>query len=175
MLRRILRFLFAVPPKPPSARKSPVKRPSQRTPTPKSKQRSVPKGTPTNPLVGPCYVIDGDTISIRSVRIRLWGIDAPEMDHPWGKKSKWALVQLTRNQNIRAVFDGSASHDRAVAKCYLPDGTDLSAELVKQGLALDWPKFSGGAYAKLEPTGVRKKLWRADARMKGRYPPGSTH
>lgn len=35
-------------------------------------------------------------------------------------------------------------------------------------MALDWPKFSGRAYTHLEPAGVRKKLWLADARQKGR-------
>ena len=49
----------------------------------------------------------------------------------------------------------------------MPDGRDLSAELVKQGLALDWPKFSGGCYAALEVPDVRRKLWLAAARQKG--------
>jgi endonuclease YncB( thermonuclease family) len=31
-------------------------------------------------LVGTARVIDGDTIAIAGVRIRLWGIDAPERD-----------------------------------------------------------------------------------------------
>lgn len=45
----------------------------------------------------------------------------------------------------------------------------LKAELmVKQGLAIDWPKFSGGAYRYLEVPDARKKMWLADARQKGR-------
>jgi hypothetical protein len=40
--------------------------------------------------------------------------------------------------------------------------------MVKTGLAIDWAKFSGGVYRKLEPDRVRKKLWLADARQKGR-------
>ena len=54
-----------------------------------------------------------------------------------------------------------------VAKCYLKDGRDLSAEMVKLDLAIDWPKFSGGVYGSMEITDVRKKLWLADARQKG--------
>jgi micrococcal nuclease len=120
---------------------------------------------------GPAWVIDGDTLDIRGMRIRLAGVDAPEMDQPYGKTAKWALVKLCKGQEIRAVFDGDLSHDRTVATCYLPDGRDLSAEMVKAGLAIDWPKFSRGKYAGLEPAGIRKKLWRCDARQKGRMPP----
>ena len=121
---------------------------------------------------GRAWVIDGDTIDIGGTRIRLSGIDAPEMDHPYGKSAKWALVQMCKGQEVCAVFDGDLSHDRTVATCYLPDGRDLSAEMVKAGMAIDWRKFSGGKYAGLEVPGIRKKLWRCDARQKGRMPPG---
>ena len=122
-------------------------------------------------LRGRAWVIDGDTIDIGGTRIRLYGIDAPEMDHPYGKSAKWALVQMCKGQEVRAVFDGSLSHDRTVATCYLPDGRDLSAEMVKAGMAIDWRKFSRGKYAGLEVEGIRKKLWRCDARQKGQMPP----
>jgi endonuclease YncB( thermonuclease family) len=51
-----------------------------------------------------------------------------------------------------------------VARCYLPDDRDLSAEMVKQGLAIDGSKFSGGKYRSLERPDARRKLWLADAR-----------
>lgn len=126
------------------------------------------------PIVGRAWVVDGDTIKINNQQIRLYGIDAPEMEHPYGPKSKWAMVALCKGQEITAIPDGSSSHDRCVARCYLPDGRDLSAELVKQGLAIDWPKFSGGEYTKFEAEGVRKKLWRAHNRQVGKYVPPYT-
>jgi micrococcal nuclease len=122
-------------------------------------------------LRGPAWVIDGDTLDIAGTRIRLAGIDAPEMDHPSGKSAKWARVNLCKGQVVRAVFDGDLSHDRTVATCYLSDGRDLSAEMVKAGMAIDWPKFSRGKYSALDLPGIRKKLWRCDARQKGRMPP----
>jgi micrococcal nuclease len=122
-------------------------------------------------LEGKCYVVDGDTIVIGDYNIRLAGIDAPELDHPYGKKSKWHLVNLTKGNRITAVFHGDQTYAREVATCYLPDGRDLSAEMVKAGMAIDWPKFSGGKYRHLEPPEARKLLWRADARQKGRLPP----
>lgn len=75
---------------------------------------------------------------------------------------------MCKGQVITAEISEEMSYDRVVASCYLPDGTDVAAKLVEQGLALDWPKFSGGAYGHLEPPDARKRLWRADARMKGR-------
>ena len=47
-------------------------------------------------------VIDGDTIVINNIRVRLAGIDAPELDHPWGQRSEWGLVQLCKGQTVTA-------------------------------------------------------------------------
>ena len=119
-------------------------------------------------LEGPAYVTDGDTITIQKTQVRLYGIDAPELHHPYGKKANWAMVSLCKGQRIRAEITDEDEYGRTVAKCFLPDGRDLSGELVKQGLAIDWPKFSEGKYSHLEVAGIRKKLWLADARQKGR-------
>lgn len=119
-------------------------------------------------VTGPARIVDGDTIVIKKTQIRLFGIDAPELDHPYGKKAKWALVGLCKGQAVRAEILETDDYGRTVAKCFLPDGSDLSSEMVKQGLAIDWPKFSGGIYSHLEVEGARKKMWLADARQKGR-------
>jgi micrococcal nuclease len=121
-------------------------------------------------ISGRCWVVDGDTIVIDGLNIRLAGIDAPEMDHPFGKNAKWALMNLTKGQIVMAEFCGEQSYSREVATCFLADGRDLSAEMVKAGMAIDWPKFSGGKYRHLEVSDARKKMWRADARQKGRMP-----
>ena len=109
-------------------------------------------------LEGKVHVIDGDTIVIKRTKIRLAGVDAPELDQPWGQMSKWAMVKICKGQNITAKLNGEQSHDRLVGICYLPDGRDIGAELIKQGLALDRSKFSGGKYRHLEPKGARGKL-----------------
>ncbi len=109
-------------------------------------------------IKGTCHVIDGDTIVIGRTKLRLAGVDAPELDMPWGQKSKWAMVELCKGQQITAVCTGEQSYDRLVATCYLPDGRDLGAALIRQGLALDYPHFSGGKYKHLEPKGARRKL-----------------
>ena len=120
------------------------------------------------PLEGPAYVVDGDTIVIQKTQIRLCGVDAPELDHPHGKNAKWALINLCKGKTVRAEVTEQDAYGRTVAKCRLQDGRDLSAEMVKLGLAIDWPKFSNGKYSSMEVPGVRKKLWLADARQKGK-------
>ena len=119
-------------------------------------------------LRGAAYVIDGDSLIIRHREIRLFGVDAPEMKHPYGRQAKWALLSLCRGKTVHAQIIAQDHHGRTVAKCLLDDGRDLSAEMVKLGLALDWPKFSGGVYRALETPDARRKLWLADARQKGR-------
>ncbi|MFZ1679834.1 MAG: thermonuclease family protein [Rhizobiaceae bacterium] len=119
-------------------------------------------------LSGVAYVLDGDTIAVNGTQIRLFGIDAPELDHPYGKNAKWALVKLCKGHTIRAEIIETDDHGRVVAHCFRDDRRDLSAEMVSQGLALDWPKFSGGKYRNLEAADARKRLWLADVRQKGR-------
>ncbi|WP_344846771.1 thermonuclease family protein [Celeribacter arenosi] len=180
MIRLIIRAFFGggqqsrkrtyPPPSRPSApaqsfTSTPTYKPIYRTPAPKPSVQ-VEEPQPAT-ITGKCYVVDGDTIRIGKVSLRLAGIDAPELEHPWGQKAKWELVKLCKGQTITAELEPSISYDRVVATCFLPDGRDLSAEMVKAGLALDWPKFSGGKYAKLEPEGVRKKHWKAAARQRG--------
>jgi micrococcal nuclease len=140
-------------------------------PSPWEPLRQVEEQTGQQIIRGHCWVIDGDTIVINKIHIRLAGIDAPEIDHPYGQNAKRALMHLCRGQVVTAVTDGSTSHERAVATCSLDDGRDLSAEMVRAGLALDWSKHSGGRYRHLEVEGIRKKLWRVEARHKGKMPP----
>ena len=119
-------------------------------------------------LQGKAWVTDGDTIVINKTQIRLYGIDAPELDHPFGQKAKWAMVKLCKGHRIKAVVTDVDHYGRTVAHCTLPDRRDLSAELVKMGLAIDWPKYSDGKYKHLEVAGIRKRLWLADARQTGK-------
>jgi len=119
-------------------------------------------------LSGPAYVIDGDSLVICRTQVRLFGVDAPEINHPYGKKAKWALHGLCKDRLVRAEVTERDAYGRTVARCFLPDGRDLSAEMVRLGLALDWAKFSGGVYRHMETPEARRKLWLADARQKGR-------
>ena len=160
---------FTETPEPLTGSRTPRKAsPQCRTSLPTYDVSGTAQSVTAKELKGAAYVIDGDSIRIKGTEIRLFGVDAPEFSHPYGKKAKWELVRLCKGQPIFAEVVATDDHGRTVAKCSLPDGRDLSAEMVKAGLALDWPKFSGGQYRCLEPADARRKLWLADARQKGR-------
>lgn len=144
----------APPHAPPASAKTANLNPPQ-----KRKDHAPPPPIPASRQIrGRAHVIDGDTIAIERIKIRLAGIDAPELDQPWGQKSKWAMVGLCKGQTIRVELTGETSYDRLVGTCYLPDGRDIGAEIIKQGLALDGGYYSKGKYRHLEPDGVRQKL-----------------
>ncbi len=148
-------------PKPePSVREPKKTEPAKNPSTVKSRpNHAPPPEIPTSrKLYGKAWVIDGDTIAIKRIKIRLAGIDAPELDQPWGQKSKWEMVKICKGKTIHVELTGETSYDRLVGTCYLPDGTDIGAELIKAGLALDGGHFSKGKYRDLEPEGIRKKL-----------------
>lgn len=153
-------------------RSRPVPTPRTRYTTPPlrvvPKQRAARQTEVPASLHGPARIIDGNSLVIQKTQVRLFGVDAPEMDHPHGNNAKWALINLCKGKKIRAEVTQKDIHGRTVARCYLPDGRDLSAEMVRVGFAIDWPKYSGGIYRALEVPDARKKMWLADARQKGR-------
>jgi len=139
----------------------PPKRPTTRRPEQPGNHLQAGRQTPRagiRELRGKPWVIDGDTIVIQQTKIRLAGIDAPELEQPWGQKAKWEMVRICNGQIITARLNGEVSYDRLVATCHLPDGTDIGAEIVRRGLAIDLPHFSGGRYRHLEPPWARRRL-----------------
>ena len=102
-----------------------------------------------------CLVVDvhdGDTLScVDGTRVRLHGIDAPELDHPLGPISRdWLSVRLT-GVTLWCNQRGQ-SYGRVVAICY--DGDfDIAAASVASAMSRDCPPFSGGLYASLETLG----------------------
>ncbi|MBZ9940149.1 excalibur calcium-binding domain-containing protein [Mesorhizobium sp. BR1-1-13] len=109
-------------------------------------------------IVGVASVIDGDTIEIHGQRIRFNGIDAPEsrqycddaksFEYPCGRRSAEALDGfLATSRPVQCTFVAWDRYHRFVGNCRRPDGTSVAAWMVEHGQALDWPRYSHGAYA----------------------------
>ena len=118
-------------------------------------------------LVGQASIIDGDTLAIHGTRIRLWGIDAPESDqlcrnedsehYRCGQKAANDLDAFMARRPVECVEVDRDQYKRAVAVCTVA-GVDLADWLVKNGLALDWPQYSKGAYAAAQSEAKRANL-----------------
>jgi endonuclease YncB( thermonuclease family) len=109
-------------------------------------------------LSGVPRIVDGDTLSIGTTKVRLEGIDAPETDQVClnSKGDRWAcgidardqLVAHIAGRDINCTSHGIDAYRRTLATCYLA-GEDLNAWLVQQGWALAYVKYSS-AYGQAE-------------------------
>lgn len=106
----------------------------------------------------PSYIIDGDTVDINGVRIRLYGIDAPEMKQDGGEEAKIYLTKLLTDAQIEGRFHGKDVYDRTLATLYA-DGQDVCEAMVTYGYAL--ANGRAGLYKKHERKARRSKkgLW----------------
>jgi endonuclease YncB( thermonuclease family) len=108
---------------------------------------------------GQASVIDGDTLEIHGLRIRLWGIDAPEgnqlcrdddgTQYRCGTKAANDLDSFLNKRPIDCVPFSLDQYGRTLALCSI-GGVDLAEWLVRNGLALDWPQYSKGRYEKAQ-------------------------
>ncbi|MER9166181.1 excalibur calcium-binding domain-containing protein [Mesorhizobium australicum] len=121
------------------------------------------------PITGIASVIDGDTIEIHGQRIRFNGIDAPEskqycddakgFEYPCGRRSAEALDGfLAASRPVECTFVTWDRYHRFVGDCRRADGASVAAWMVEHGQALDWPRYSHGAYAAQQAKGEAAKI-----------------
>lgn len=83
-------------------------------------------------------VHDGDTITLQTEaetkKIRLAGIDAPEIKQPYGIESRDALRQGVLNQTVAVDTTKLDKYGRFVGKVLI-DGEDINLKQVSRGLA----------------------------------------
>jgi endonuclease YncB( thermonuclease family) len=93
-----------------------------------------PERAPLAPVNGYARVIDGDSIEIAGVRIRLDGANG----RAWscGMTAADALRRHLRGRELRCELSGRDQFRRMIAVCALADGSDVNAWLVRQGWAL---------------------------------------
>jgi endonuclease YncB( thermonuclease family) len=102
-------------------------------------------------ITGEARVIDGDTVDIGPVRIRLHGIDAPESDQPcaqtdggsWkcGTAATSRLADMIDGHLITCEARDRDAYGRIIGVCF-KDDIDLNALLVREGLAWAYVRFS---------------------------------
>ena len=84
-------------------------------------------------------VSDGDTITVLQnrtpIKVRLHGIDCPEIGQDFGSRAKAFTSELVFGQVVKVVPRGIDRYRRTVADVILVDGRILNHELVKAGLA----------------------------------------
>jgi len=78
--------------------------------------------------------IDGDTIRVGQERIRLRGIDTPELNEPEGQAAKERLEALLRSGTVSIVPHGRDVYDRLVADVFV-NGENVAEILKREGFA----------------------------------------
>lgn len=93
-------------------------------------------------------VLDGDTFTLsgESRRIRVWGLDAPEWDQRGGLAATSTLRGLISGSTLRCSVVDIDRYGRLVAQCFLPDGRDIAAEIIRSGATTEYCRFSRGFY-----------------------------
>lgn len=102
-------------------------------------------------------IIDGDTFIADGVRIRLWGIDAPEKGEDVSLASTLYLETLLSQGNVDCKFKHKDRYKRDVMQCFV-DGHDVASDLVKFGLATDYKRYSKGHYQFEEDLAKRNRV-----------------
>ena len=119
-------------------------------------------------------VIDGDTLVLRGAeRVRLIGIDAPEMRHEgrgpeaYAREAREALVDLSSGRVVGVQY-GQSPHDRygrGLAHLFLANGDNVQASLLRRGLATSLFLPPNGEYldcyvaAETEARAARRGIW----------------
>jgi endonuclease YncB( thermonuclease family) len=114
---------------------------------------------------------DGDTLRLtngsREEKIRLCGIDAPELDQPGGIAARDRLQALLFNRTIKPYFLEKDRYQRTVAELFTVDDDNqevlVNGQLVMEGLAWHYQQYSKTCpnqtvIAQSEEYSIRKKL-----------------
>ncbi len=113
---------------------------------------------------------EGDIIKVdyngASKKIRLWGIDCPEMNQTFAPQAKKFTADLVLGKTVTVKVLEVDNFKRQVAFIVLPDGRNLNHELVKGGYAWWFVRYAkeDSTLEQLEAEARNNKrgLWAAD-------------
>ena len=106
----------------------------------------------THKVIG---VKDGDTVVLlidgKETTVRLAHIDCPEKRQDFGTKAKQFVSDLCFGKNVVLNQQGTDRYKRIIGEIILENGVNINKELVKNGLAWHYKKYSkDDSYAQLE-------------------------
>ncbi|WP_455480134.1 thermonuclease family protein [Bartonella sp. B23] len=119
-------------------------------------------------IKGNALVVDGDSIVISSVRIRLLGIDAPELHqfcgkkqtrYPCGLEAKRYLKRLIANQPVTCHWHKKDKYHRILATCGTKQVSNINASLVRSGWAVSYYDY---LEEEQEARKKRKGIWKSN-------------
>lgn len=113
-------------------------------------------------------VKDGDTVVLltaakEEITVRLSEIDAPERKQAFGTVSRTFLSNLIFGKEVKLVKMGTDRYGRTLGFIYLRNGTNVNLEMVKNGMAWQYEKYSKSAIlkkAQASAKSMRVGLWR---------------
>lgn len=123
-------------------------------------QMQISTGEKLNGIV--TYVIDGDTLRVNGIKVRLWGVDAPEKEQDYYTTAKNFLVDEVLLSSVSCLVHDKDRYGRVVAQCTrTKDGADIGALLVAEGLAKDYTRHSKRFYLpqQIKAQIARKNIW----------------
>jgi endonuclease YncB( thermonuclease family) len=111
---------------------------------------------------GPVWIVDGDSVEVNRARIRLFGMDAPELSQRGGYKARAHLIRIAGGKTVRVVPMATDRYGRIVARVWLGE-TDLSARMVRDGFAVAMRRWHAD-YVEAESQARRDRagLWADD-------------
>ena len=77
-------------------------------------------------------------------RIRLSGIDCPEKGQAYGTRAEQAAAALVYGEEVILQTHGKDRYGRNLGDVFLPDGTNVDQELVKDGWCWWYRKYAPG-------------------------------
>lgn len=120
------------------------------------------------PIHGMARAIDGDSLTVGTTRVRLFGIDAPEYDQLCTRNgTRWAcgveaateLSKLVTGRSINCTPTGYDQYQRVLARCSAA-GTDVNMTMVQAGFALAYRQYSSDYIDAEESAKARKRgVW----------------
>lgn len=126
---------------------------------------SFPSATgPASRLAGLPHVADGDSVTLEGQRIRLVGIDAPELDqtcvqadapYACGRQAREHLLGLLAGGPVECTGSKLDKYHRLLAVCRA-GGVDLNAAMVRDGWAV---AYGGYESEEAEARAARRGLW----------------